>query len=198
MTDAYTVFWARDRCRSIATAAAAHVPLQVLFGGPHLSMPSFLRAKVRPGDLVYPVGVHDQRLYVLGRMRVTEIVEWSAGADDGFERHLDRFPHWRFLAGRCLTEVVLGEHGTRVRLDAAMPPEALRRLTYRSLRATRTVKHVSDEGRLVRSLGVQGIYRLAAQSVQDLDAVLAQPPGLTPVFGRRARTPTMAPSEVLI
>ncbi|MEU8296088.1 hypothetical protein AB0C04_02215 [Micromonospora sp. NPDC048909] len=71
MTDPYTVFWAKDRCRSVATAAAAHVPLQVLFGGPHLSMPSFLRAKVRPGDLVCPVGVHDQRLYVLGRMRVT-------------------------------------------------------------------------------------------------------------------------------
>ncbi|MFG2045618.1 hypothetical protein [Dactylosporangium sp. NPDC048998] len=50
-------------------------PLEVMFGGPHLSEPSFLRAKVSAGDVLYPIGVHRQVLLVFGRMRVREIVE---------------------------------------------------------------------------------------------------------------------------
>ncbi|MEV6373940.1 hypothetical protein [Micromonospora musae] len=197
MSDAYTAFWAKDRCKAAAPAAAAHLPLQVLFGGPHISMPSFVRAKVRPGDLVYPVGVHDQRLYVLGRIRVTEIIEWSAGTDEQFTGHLNRFPGWRSTADSCLSEIVVGEAGTPLRFDAAMPPELLQRLTYRSLRGTRTVKNVDADGRLVHSLGVQGIYRLAPQCVADLDAVLTQPPS-APVYGRRPRRATVAQNELLV
>ncbi|MGK5441796.1 hypothetical protein ACSNN7_08230 [Micromonospora sp. URMC 105] len=196
MTDAYTVFWPQDRCLAATSAVGAGLPLQVLFGGPHLSLPSFVRAKVRAGDLVYPIGVHGQKLYVLGRMRVTEVLAFGGEDRAGLHRQLDRFPQWRFLTGSCMNEVVLGENGTRLRLDAAMPPEALQRLTYRSQRATRTVKHVSADGRLTRSLGVQGIYRLGDQCSADLDAVLAQPTTRTgSVFGRQIRTPTTTPAQ---
>jgi hypothetical protein len=53
--------------------------LAVLSGGPHRSEPSFRRATVQPGDLLYPVGACDQVLYVPGRMRVQQIV--PAGED---------------------------------------------------------------------------------------------------------------------
>ncbi len=202
MTDAYTVFWPQDRCAAATSVVAEGLPLQVLFGGPHLSLPSFVRAKVSAGDLVYPVGVHSQKLYVLGRMRVMEVVAFTPEDHDHGQlyRHLDRFPQWRFLTGSCMNEVVLGENGTGLRLDAAMPPQVLRGLTYRSQRATRTVKHVTEDGKLTRSLGVQGIYRLAAHCVEDLDAVLAQPSNETSsAFGRTARTPatTLAQTDAL-
>lgn len=194
MSDAYTVFWPQDRCLAARGAVMAGRPLEVLFGGPHLSLPSFARAKVTAGDLVYPIGVFAQRLYVLGRMRVTAV---RAVEDE----EPDRFPRWRFLAGGCVSETVLGEDGTLLRLDAMVPAEAVRRLTYRSLRATRTVKHVDDDGLLTRSLGVQGIYRLAEHSARDLDEALGRPADpAAPAFGpptRPRRAPPPAQLEVL-
>jgi hypothetical protein len=71
--------------------------MAVLFGGPHTSEPSFRRATVQPGDLLYPIGVCDQVLYVLGRMRVQEIV--PVGGDRALlQRYHARYPAWRFLA----------------------------------------------------------------------------------------------------
>lgn len=53
-----------------------------------------------------------------------------------------------------------------------MPGEVLKRLTYHPRRGLRPVKHVSEDGRLMHVLSVQGIYRLAESSVADLEAVL--------------------------
>ena len=39
-----------------------------------------------------------------------------------------------------------------------------------------SVRHVSDDGRLLHPLSVQGIYRLAESSAADLEAILAGPP----------------------
>ena len=50
-------------------------------------------------------------------------------------------------------------------------------VTYRPRRGPRPVRHVSEDGRLVHSLSVQGIYRLAESSAADLETVLAGPPG---------------------
>ncbi|MEU4690139.1 hypothetical protein [Actinoplanes sp. NPDC023714] len=168
MADAYTVFWASHLTAAARTPIEAGVPLTVLFGGVHQSMPSFTRAKVTAGDLVYPIAVHAGTVFVLGRMRVADL-------STSPHEHMDANPHWRFLAGTCMTEAVTGTGGTVLRLDAAMPVDTLRRLTYRSQRGTRTVKHLGDDGRLLRPLSLRGIYRLDAPCVADLDAVLAQP-----------------------
>src|SRR5580700_6123017 len=39
--------------------------------------PASGRAAVQPGDLLYPIGVCDEVLYVLGRMRVQQIIPVS-------------------------------------------------------------------------------------------------------------------------
>ena len=109
-------------------------------------------------------------------MRVQEIVP----ADDSqalLEQYYARYPAWRFLAPTCTTEVVIGSEGTGIMLDRPVPGEILRRLTYRPRRGPRPVRHVSDDGRMLHSLSVRGIYRLAESSAADLEAVLAGPPG---------------------
>jgi hypothetical protein len=72
------VYWPQPRWRR---AAGVRQRMAVLFGGPHTSEPSFRRATVQPGDLLYPIGVCDQVLYVLGRISVSEIVQ--VGDDQG-------------------------------------------------------------------------------------------------------------------
>jgi hypothetical protein len=66
-----SVYWPQPRWRQ---AAGVGQHLAVLFGGPHHSEPSFRRATVQPGDVLYPIGFCDQVLYLLGRMRVQQIV----------------------------------------------------------------------------------------------------------------------------
>ncbi|BEL04497.1 hypothetical protein Q0Z83_026880 [Actinoplanes sichuanensis] len=166
MSEAYTVFWPQDRWQR---ALGMHRPLEVMFGGPHLSEPSFRRAKVGPGDLLYPIGVHRQVLFVFGRMRVREIVE-ADGAR--LKEYYDRFRPWRFLAATCTDEVVLGEEGTIVYGKRAVPGEMLKTLTYMPRRGPRPIKHVSADGLLTSAISVQGIYRLAPASAVELDAVL--------------------------
>jgi hypothetical protein len=38
-------------------------------------------------------------------------------------RCLQRYPEWRWLAQTCTNEVVIGQDGTSLRLDLAVPPE---------------------------------------------------------------------------
>jgi hypothetical protein len=184
VTEAYTVYWPQKRWKS---AAAVRMPLTVLFGGPHHSEPSFRRATVRPGDLLYPIGVRDQVLYVFGRMCAQQIIPLDG--DDQLSRlghYFAQYPEWRFLAPTCTSEVVIGADGTRIHLDRPVAGEILKRLTYRPRRGPRPIKHVSDDGYLLHALSVQGIYRLAESSAADLEAVLTGPPG-EPITQPRAR-----------
>jgi hypothetical protein len=79
-------------------------------------------------------------------------------------------------------------------LDRPLPGEILQRLTYRPRRGPRPVRHVSEDGRLLHSISVQGIYRLAESSAADLEAILAGPPG-EPIPLFRSRKPQAVPAS---
>lgn len=174
MPDSYTVFWTMDRW--LSAAAVGHKPLPVLFGGPHLSEPSFRRAGVKVGDAIYPVTVSNRRMYVVARMRVREMV--LLGQEDGptlIDQRFPQFKAWRFLAPTCTEEVVIGMQGTSPRSDLAVPPDLLERLRFRSQRGERGLKHIKD-GELTSAIGLQGIYRLAEDSAKELSALVDLPP----------------------
>ncbi len=67
---------------------------------------------------------------------------------------------------------MLGEEGTMVYSERAVPGETLKTLTYMPRRGPRPIKHVSEDGLLTSAISVQGIYRLAPASAVELDAVL--------------------------
>ncbi|MGE5826743.1 MAG: hypothetical protein ACM30G_00050 [Micromonosporaceae bacterium] len=197
MTESYTVFWTNERWHS--ALAAGHKPLPVLFGGPHLSEPSFRRAGVRVGDVVYPIAVSNRQVYVVARMRVREML--LLGQEDGPSLIEHRFPEyraWRFLAPTCTDEVVIGLEGTVPRADLALNSELLARLTFRSQRGERTLRHIRD-GELTSSIGLQGIYRLAEESAKDLttlvDSASAGAPGRIPPPLARGHRRTEHPPE---
>ena len=95
VTEAYTVFWTMDRW--LGALSVGHKPFPVLFGGPHLSEPSFRRAGVKVGDLLYPVAVMNRQVYLVARMRVREMM--LLGQEDGTTLIDQRFP--QFSPGRC-------------------------------------------------------------------------------------------------
>ncbi len=171
MADSYTAFWTNERCRHLKRSGQEGARLEVLFGGPHQSEPSFRRAGVREGDDIYPVRVQDGIVYLLGRLRVRQLIALELGDQAGLGDYLRHYPAWAVLAPTCTSEVVIGQDGTPLRLDLAIPPDLLARLRFRSRRGERGLKHIED-GRLKSSIGLQGIYRLSRPSAAEIEALL--------------------------
>jgi len=192
MADSYTTLWSSERCRRIKQAHQVGAKLSLLFGGPHTSEPSFSRAGVKSGDYVYPIRVQDGILSIIGRMRVREILPLEAylttyahlfadctrknniaWAEDLLDQYFSKHPEQRYLRYTCTEEVVLGEEGTAIRFDIAVPPEQLTHIRFRSQRRERGIKYV-ENGKLKNVLSLQGIYRLTEQSAQDCERLLLE------------------------
>src|SRR5262249_18934522 len=93
----------RQRCDDLRRLGGLGKPLEVVFGGPHSSEPSFLRAGVRPGDDIYPVTIRAGVLYVLGRIRVGRMLlleDYVTAHTDLFAPYLQDPPAWVFEPGR--------------------------------------------------------------------------------------------------
>lgn len=185
MAHAYTIFWTYNRYNMLRQLGWTGRQIETLFGGPHTSEPSFIRAGVRTGDLIYPITVRAGVLYILARIRV----RYLFSLDDYIRKHanifsfsppelptkaFDRYrmahPAVASLAPTCTDEVIECEESTPLRFDLTIPPELLARLHYRSQRGERDLSKYLRDGRLVSSLAIQGIYRLNEPSACELEA----------------------------
>jgi hypothetical protein len=197
VSESFTVFWTMDRW--LGALSVGHKPLPVLFGGPHLSEPSFRRAGVKVGDLLYPVAVVNRRVHLIAQMRVREMILLSQ--EDGptlIDQRFPQFKAWKMLAPTCTEEVVIGTEGTAPRADLEIPGDMLEQLRFRSQRGERTLKYVKD-GELTRSIGLHGIYRLAESSALDLARLMESPPAASPRIPRALadRRTVPAPEDAL-
>src|SRR5690348_14330774 len=136
MANAYTMYWTREQCDALRRLGWAGRPLETLFGGPHISEPSFLRAGVRSGDAVYPITIRAGVLYLLCRIRVRRILAF----DDFVKQRPDLFPPTfteslalderlraarlaiRALAPTCTGEAVECEDSMPLRFDLPVSP----------------------------------------------------------------------------
>ena len=187
MTDSFTTLWTNDRCQLLRQHNQEGKNLTILFGGPHTSEPSFRRAAVKAGDIIYPVRVKQGVLYIIARLRVSQILaledyiqlypkvfsgcEISQWPSITFENYLKLHPEMRFLAPTCTDEVVLGSEGTPIRLDRSVPPDVVEALRFRSQRRERGIKHIQD-GRIKKVISLQGIYRLSDRSAGEFARLL--------------------------
>src|SRR5262245_45258523 len=93
MGDSYTVFWSQRRVGPLEKLPADAKPFSLLFGGPHISQPSFSRAGVRLGDLLYPISVSKGYLQILGRMQVLDLDRTSFPTPAEFLRYTPDAAH---------------------------------------------------------------------------------------------------------
>ncbi|MFD8013282.1 hypothetical protein [Streptomyces sp. NPDC058955] len=167
MADSYTTLWTDDLCRELKRSGHEGVRLTMLFGGPYGSLPSFLRAGLRPGDTVFPVRAHRTRLHVLGAMEVSRVLPYEEAGTELHDDDYNKLLYWRILKTGFVTEVLLGPPGSPLSFDTVVPGDLLERLTFTSRRGERNLKYVED-GRLLRSVSLQGVYRLAPGSAAEL------------------------------
>ena len=178
MVDSYTVYWSRDRVNALKLLPGSAVPFSLLFGGPHTSQPSFVRAGALVGDWLYPISVVRGRLQVLGRIKVRQIGPVDDVVPKEFLTHSKHsndkwiaecgWPERVFYKALCVTctdEVVLGEDGSGPVLDLYLNESAVRNLRYRNKRSERVPKGI-ETGKVTSPLAHQGIYRLAERSAE--------------------------------
>jgi hypothetical protein len=172
---AYTVYWRRDYWKSLPREDPGP-RLAVLFGGPHRSQPSFLRAGVEAWDRLFPVTAYRRRVHVLASMLVSEIVEVDSTTDPELRGLLRRYAEWSFLAETRTTEVVIGTEGTPIRRDRIVPGDVLRSWRYLNRHGERRLKFLEGD-EVARADSFWGIYRLSDDTAADLAAITGE--GLT-------------------
>ncbi|MFB7454013.1 hypothetical protein [Streptomyces sp. NPDC056194] len=176
MSDAFTVLWTHDTCRALRKAGRVGERPPVAFSGAHSSLPAWTGA--RAGDEVYALHVNQREVFVVSQMRVidaerrdccgTAPATWD---DPAYPGHDD----WSMLgAGGCGAQAVHVD-ATPVRFDVPISGELLARLTWQNRRGqTRGLKYVVD-GRLERSISLQGFYRLTPEAAGELAEVVSSP-----------------------
>ncbi|MFE7385321.1 hypothetical protein ACFU9F_33720 [Streptomyces zhihengii] len=177
MPDAFTVLWTHDTCRALREAGRVGERPPVAFSGVHSSLPAWSGA--RAGDEVYALHVKQREVFVVSRMRVidrerrdccgTAPATWEDPAHPGHET-------WSMLgAGGCGAQAVHVD-ATPVRFDVPVSGELLTRLAWRNRRGqTRGLKYIVD-GRLEKSISLQGFYRLTPEAAGELAEVVRAAP----------------------
>lgn len=185
----YTVLWTNDRCRYLKRCGEEGKPLKVLFGGIHLSAPSFMKAKVSAGDFIYPVRVYKRTLYLISRLKVARY--WNLGdfiteyckipkeeIADLHEYQIKQLARERMpLAGQlmpygCGIEVVIAEESAPISFNRAVPPEILENLTFCSRGKQKKLLHIKD-GLLNSSISLEGhTRRLCPESVEAFNSLI--------------------------
>ncbi|SDN74734.1 hypothetical protein SAMN05444921_13715 [Streptomyces wuyuanensis] len=169
MSDAFTVLWTHDTCRALRTAGRVGKRPPVAFSGVHQSLPTWSGA--RAGDEVYALHVNRCEVFVVSRMRVIDMDRGdccgtapTSWRDPSFPGHDD----WSMLGASGCGATAVHVDATPVRFDIPISGEQLPALTWRNARGkTRNLKYVVD-GRLERSVSLQGFYRLTPESAHAL------------------------------
>ncbi|AZM62193.1 MULTISPECIES: hypothetical protein [unclassified Streptomyces] len=108
---------------------------------------------------------------LLGAMEVGRVLDYDTVGEELATEDYLRLVHRKRLKAGCVTEVVVGPPGSPLTFDRPVPPGLPARLTYRSRRGERQIKHVVD-GEVRRAVSVHGIHRLAPESAAELDTLV--------------------------
>ncbi|MBR7827010.1 hypothetical protein KDK95_11900 [Actinospica sp. MGRD01-02] len=169
MSDAFTVLWTHDTCRALRKEGRVNDRPPVAFSGVHSSLPAWSGAQ--PGDEVYALHVKKCVVYVVSRMRVIDMERRDCcGTAPATWRDPKHPGHgaWAMLGADGCGATAVHVDATPVTFDMPLPGDMLEGLTWRNRRGqTRGLKYVVD-GRLERSLSLQGFYRLTPDSADQL------------------------------
>ena len=175
--ETYVVLWTNDWC-TLLEKSGEKGPLKVIYGGPHISVPSL--GKVKSGDVIYPVRVKNGCLYILGRMKVETIIKadnylaeqgmvrptgklWDTASSIVLKQH-PKFGHK--IPRNCVDNAAIGINGTAIRYDFQLSSELLSELRLGVVRGEEKPLPLK-EGK-VSHINLQGHFRRLSESSAKL------------------------------
>lgn len=186
--DTFVVLWSQDRVKWLRKCGDEG-PLEVVFGGPHISQPSI--EKVRVGDVICPLAARKGKLFVLGMLRVEQLVDpddfvkvrlginrdgvlmWN---DIRYGPHGTKYGHR--IPQTCADLAAKGT-GTNFAWDTSVPPESLGVLRFGPKAGKELpLKGVSD-GLLKSILSFHGHVRRASKETGEILKSIVRNSGLT-------------------
>ena len=198
MSNSYVTLWTQGYCKGLQRADDRG-PLSVMFGGPHRSLPSV--AHLKPGDWVYPVMISAGSLFVIGRMRIAAIIPYADYARDRVMMGMTGPARWVATAkgarrmrprpghpspsGSCIDHVAIGESGTPLRFDNAIPGDTLATLRFGPKAGREQPLKGLAGGRLMHGLPLQGHYRRLSEESAVMFARMVESRGVAAHCGWR-------------
>jgi hypothetical protein len=165
MSSAFTTLWTQDRCRDLRRQQRIGLRPPVAFSGVHSSLPSWRSTDI--GDDMYAVHVNRGVVYVVCRMRIVDKDRHGCCGAEPADYREPAFPghhEWGMLGAEGCGAAAVHVDATPIRFDRPLPGSLLTELGWRNQRGqTRGLKFVED-GRLVRHLSLDGVYRLTPAS----------------------------------
>lgn len=177
MSDSFVTLWTVERCRWLERAGDQG-PLEVVFGGPHISLPSL--KSIRVGDAIYPVLIGGGCLNVVARLNVEELMapEDFVQARLGIVRKETMMWDQLFAELKrshptighrfpttCCDLAATGKHGSDIRFDRPLPPGALDKIKLGPKAGRELPLKGIEDGRMKNSFSLQGhVRRLSADS----------------------------------
>jgi hypothetical protein len=181
--NSYFVLWPNDWCKLLTQANDAG-PLQVIYGGPHISVPSLGEVKV--GDIIYPITIKSGQLFIIGRMQVERITQASVYLQ---EQNINRLASnlWDTSAPElikqqpelghriprsCIDDAATGS-GTHFRFDFQVPTEKISSLQFGPKPGQEKSLSINQEGK-ISHVAFQGHFRRLSVDSAILVADLMQ------------------------
>lgn len=172
--NSFLTLWPADWCK-LLLKNGDFGPLQVLYGGPHTSLPPLTKVKI--GDTLYPVMLQKGQLYLLGALSVAELgpagpyLKAHQIEPPGCISYPVRLKQQPMLGHRiprtCVDQVAVGA-GTTLRYDVPVPLEIVRQLQLGPRAGQEKPLALRPDGTLL-PLSLQGHYRrLSYDSAQLL------------------------------
>lgn len=138
--NSYFILWPSDWCKSLAQAND-YGPLQVIYGGPHTSVPSL--GKIKNGDIIYPVSIKNGQLFLLGKMQVEHIRKAAAYLqeqnitkigndlwDESAPKLIKEQPELGHRIPRSCIDTAATGIGTRFKFDFQVPSDLVDNLKF--------------------------------------------------------------------
>ena len=181
--NSYFVLWPNDWCKLLAKANDAG-PLQVIYGGPHISVPSL--GKVKVGDTIYPIIIKSGQLFIIGQMQVERITQAEVYLQ---EQNINRLDNnmWDTSAPKlikqqpelghriprsCIDDAATGS-GTHFRFDFQVPTETISSLQFGPKPGQEKSLSINQEGK-ISHVAFQGHFRRLSVNSATLVADLMQ------------------------
>jgi hypothetical protein len=169
MPSAYTTLWTQDRCRELRRRDRVGQRPPAAFSGIHSSLPSWRGTEI--GDDMYAMHVRNGMVYVVCRMRIVDKERRGCCGAQPANYREPAFPghgDWEMLGAQGCSATAVHVDATPVRFDRLLPGSLLPELSWRNQRGqTRGLRFVED-GRLIRHLSLDGVYRLTPESADML------------------------------
>src|SRR5688500_12901826 len=118
----FTYLWTNECRTNMIGYGSEGEPLNLSAGS------AFTKRGVKKGDVVYVISVHKGKVYLVGRMKVAQLLQ-----REQYDSEYDNPGLWEG------DEVIIGEEGTPMRLEYPIPSDALSNLRFDSKSSPRLI-----------------------------------------------------------